>query len=120
MDIEIVKEELIWFPLDEAYESRKTVDYDCPILGLSLEDIIERVQRRAKEDGEFCIENGMVGPNNESEPKMRRMMAFVGDPKNIEQAVDYIYKEGKAKERTVDYICRDLGKASLWAASVKK
>jgi hypothetical protein len=118
MDIE--KEELIWFPVDSAYESRKTVDYDQPIENMPLEDIIELVQKRAQEDGEFCIENDMVGPNKESEPKMRLMMAFVSDPKNIEQAVDYIYKEGTAGERTVDFVCRDLANASKWAANVKK
>lgn len=120
MDIEIVKEELIWFPVDEVYESRKTVDYDRPIKDMPLGEIIELVQRRATEDGEWCIANGMVGPDNRNEPKMRDMMAFVSDPKNIEQAVDYIYKEGTADERTVDFVCRDLGKASLWAATVKQ
>lgn len=119
MDIEIVPEEIIWHP-GEDYESRKTVDYDCPIQDLPLADIVERVQRRASEDGEFCIENDMVGENRENESNMRAMMAFVSDPKHIEQCVDYIYKEDTAGERTVDFVCRDLANASKWATSVKK
>lgn len=119
-DIEIVKEELIWFPLDEVYESRKTVDYDSHILGLSLERIIELVQRRAREDGEWAIANGMVGEDNKNEPKMREMMAFVSDPKNIEQAVTYIRKKNTEAETTVDFICRDLAMASMWAVVARK
>lgn len=102
--------ELIWFP--GVYHGRDTEEYTQNIAPLTLDQVVELVQKRAREDGEYCIANGMVGPNNESEPKMRAMMAFVSDPKNIEQCLDYIYKEGTHEERTVDFVCRDLANAS--------
>lgn len=111
-------ENLMWFPDPDLYVGRDDPDYTQTVKDLPLERVIELVQTRATEDGEWGIANGRVGPNNRSEPKMRRMMEFASDPKNIEQALDYIYKEGTADERTVDFVCRELAKASQWAASV--
>jgi hypothetical protein len=47
---------------------------------------------------------------------MRQMMAWAGDPTNIAQALEHIYKEEDAHIRTVDYLCRDLANASKWIA----
>lgn len=117
--MDIIPEQIIWYPGPD-YASRESADYTQPIKDLPIETIISLVTKRATEDGEYSIENDLVGKNRESEPKMRRMMAFVSDPKFIEQCVDYIYKEETEAERTVDYVCRDLANASKWAMSVKK
>lgn len=116
--MDIVESEIIWFP--GIYKGRLTVEYTQTIDGLTFEEVCKLVQKRAQEDGEWAIANGMVGKNNENEPKMRRMMEFVSDPKHIEQCVDYIYKEETEGVRTVDFVCRDLANASRWAVNVKK
>jgi hypothetical protein len=43
---------------------------------------------------------------------MRRLMDFVSDEKNILQAMNHVYKENMQKERTVDWLCRELANAS--------
>lgn len=115
----ISDENLMWFPDDLVYQGRDDPDYTQVVRGLALERIVELVQARATEDGEWAIANGRVGHNNRSEPTMRRMMEFASDPKNIEQALDYIYKAQTEGESTVDHICRELAKAARWAANVK-
>jgi hypothetical protein len=72
---------------------------------ITQEMLIDLVQKRAKEDGEWAIENDLVGDN---EDKMRQMMAWVSDPKHIVQCYEY----GDNKKETVDWICRDLANAS--------
>jgi hypothetical protein len=80
------------------------------VADVTTEALIELVQKRAKEDGEWAIENGFVGPNNENEPLMREMMKWVSDPKNITQCAD------ANPDETVDWVCRDLANASKWLA----
>lgn len=97
----------IWNP--GVYEPRTDGDYARTISDISLDEITELVQQRAKTDGEWTIENGLVGNN---EILMRRMMEFVADPKNIQQCTAYIYAEDTEYERTVDWVCRELANAS--------
>lgn len=109
----ITEEQTIWYP--GIYHGRtdgdyaKTVDEFINVLG--MDSLIELVQQRARDDGEWAIENGHVGDN---EDKMRRFMAFVSDEKNIRQCVAHIQKEEMSLERTADWVCRDLANASKW------
>jgi hypothetical protein len=106
---EIVAEKTIWFP-GFFYNGREG-DYAKAVNELERETIIELVQKRAEEDGEWAIENGHVGNN---EDVMRKMMAWVSDPKNINQCLDHIHKVNMGHERTVDWVCRDLANGSKW------
>lgn len=109
----IAEETTMWYP--GVYEGRTDSEYGQPVNEVSEERIIELVQQRAKEDGEWAITNGFVGDN---EGKMRRMMEFVSDPTNIRQCIKFIQVHGEAEERTVDYVCRDLANASKWAVNL--
>lgn len=104
-DSGIKNEEIIWFP--GVYSGREGV-YAKTANSFPREELIELVQQRAKEDGEWAIENGFVGDN---EDKMRKMMEFVSNEKHIIQCLEYA---NNAFE-TVDWICRDLANASKWA-----
>lgn len=108
----IVPEQTIWFP--GIYGGRTDAEYTQPVgeLLFEIQVIVERVQRRAQEDGEWAIANGFVGDN---EDKMRRFMEWVSDETNIRQCVEHIRKEGMEMERTVDFVCRDLANASKWS-----
>ena len=106
----VVQQETIWFP--GIYGGRTDSEYTMIVADSSLTEIIDLVQKRAKEDGEWAIENGFVGEN---EDKMRRMMAWVSDEKNIRQCMEHIHKDGLDHQRTVDFVCRDLANASKWA-----
>lgn len=108
--MKITEETTIWFP--GIYGGRTGKPYTTLVSDISLVELTELVQTRAKEDGEWAINNGFVGDN---EDKMRRMMAFVSDPKHIQQCVEHIHKEGMESKRTVDFVCRDLANASKWS-----
>lgn len=108
----IVEEQIIWFP--GIYGGRTDDEYTQLVADLPLNELTELVQKRAKEDGEWAIENGRVGDNEE---KMRYMMEFVSKETNVQQCVDHILKEGLEAQRTVDWVCRDLANASKWAAN---
>lgn len=94
--------ETIWFP--GIYGGRKGV-YAKYASDIPREELVELVQKRAKEDGEWTIENGFVGNN---EATMRKMMAWVSDEKNIIQCYE------ANLDSTVDWLCRDLANASKW------
>lgn len=106
----IVQQETIWFP--GIYGGRTDSEYTMIVADSSLTEIIDLVQKRAKEDGEWAIENGFVGEN---EDKMRRMMAWVSEPRNIKQCVEHIWVDEMQEKRTVDFVCRDLANASKWS-----
>lgn len=106
----ITEEQTIWFP--GIYSGRSDGEYTKLVADVSLDELIELVQRRAQEDGQWTIDNGFVGKN---EDNMRKMMAFVSDEKNIRQCVGYILEEEQESKRTVDYVCRDLANASKYA-----
>jgi DNA-binding CsgD family transcriptional regulator len=110
--------ETIWFP--GIYGGRRDSEYTKPIAEVSEKELILLVQKRAQEDGEWAIDNGHVGDN---EDVMRKMMAWVSDEKNILQCYESAMKEQRHAEkignpdyepRTVDYICRDLANGSKW------
>jgi hypothetical protein len=103
----IVDNETIWFP--GIYAGRQG-PYAQLASDISRGDLIELVQKRAEEDGEWAIAKGVVGDN---EDKMRRMMAWVSDPKNIVQCYEneVVLNENAP---TVDWICRDLANATKW------
>jgi len=112
----VIQQETIWFPdISGIYKGRMDSDYTKLVADISVDDLIELVQKRAQEDGEWAIANGHVGEHNEHEDKMRRMMEWVSKLENIKQCVEHIYKDGLENKRTVDFVCRDLANASKWA-----
>lgn len=110
-EVEITEDMTLWFP--GIYNGRQGV-YAKTVGELSDEDTITLVRHRVQEDGEWAIENGHVGENNENEPLMRKMMEWASDPTNIAQCLEHIYKEENAHIRTVDWVCRDMANASKW------
>lgn len=99
---EITAEMTIWFP--GIYSGREG-DYAKLVADVPEVHAVELVQQRAHEDGEWAIQNGLVGDN---EDVMRKMMAWVSDSNNIRQAL-------KANpDETVDWICRDVANGSKW------
>jgi hypothetical protein len=106
----ITEEMTIWFP--GIYGGRTDDKYTQLACHIPAIDLVILVQDRAQEDGEWAITNGFVGNN---EDKMRRMMAWVSDEKNIEQCVEHIRKEKLENLRTVDFVCRELANASKWS-----
>ncbi len=105
----ITQEQTIWFP--NIYSGRKGV-YAKTISEMPLVELMDLVQKRANEDGEWTIDNGFVGNN---EDKMRKMITWVSDPENIHMCVDAIREEQLEHVRTVDYVCRELANGSKWA-----
>lgn len=112
---DISDENIIWTP--GIYHGRQEEPWTSTIANLIFDrdKIIELVQQRANEDGEWCINNGRVGKDNVGEPRMRFMMDFVANTKHITQALEHILNRGEEEERTLDYLCRDLANASAWA-----
>lgn len=106
---DLKEHERIWFPghyggsPDEEYAQRST--------DISEEKLIELVQRRAKEDGEWAIKNEHVG----NEELMRKMMAWASDPKIIIQC----YGVHLDTAPTVDWICRHLAVAAMRIGGVR-
>jgi tetrahydromethanopterin S-methyltransferase subunit H len=74
---DIQNHQTIWFP--EIYEGRQGV-YAQPHRVFTDEKLIELVQKRADEDGNWVIDNGFVGDNEDA---MRKMMEWVSRPENI-------------------------------------
>lgn len=108
--MDIIDEQTIWFP--GFYDGRQSDEYTQAVRDAPLEMVVELVQKRAQEDGQWLIDNDRVGPHGESKTKMLRMMAFVTNPKNIKQCINHIYEEGMEGERSVDWVCRELADAS--------
>lgn len=106
----ITAEEVIWHPeLDSLYNGRQDVIYLQIAMYMNFDKLIELVQARAKEDGEWAIENNLVGDN---EDRMRRMMEWVSDETHIRQCVEHLHKNGRDDTATVDWVCRELANAS--------
>lgn len=91
------------------YDGRTEKPYSEIASRMGLEKLIEIVQERVAKDGEWCIENGLVGDN---EDKMRKMMDWASRREHIIQCFQY---EGNST-MTVDWICRDLANGSRWSA----
>lgn len=98
----ITEDQTIWYP--DVYNGRQG-DYAKTVADVSLVELTELVQKRAQEDGQWAIDNGFVGDN---EDKMRKMMAWVSNPENIQQCLEANPHE------TVDWICRDLANGSKY------
>lgn len=97
---EITEDQVIWFP--GIYNGRQG-DYAKFVADVPEGQVVELVQQRAKEDGEWAIENNHVGGRPEL---MRKMIAWVSDETNIRQCL-------KANpDETVDWICRELANAT--------
>lgn len=108
---EIEPKMCIWYPGPD-YKGREGI-YAQTVGELKDPAVIEFVQMRAREDGEWAIKNHLVGDN---EAQMRQMMEWTSNPKNIAQCLEHVYKEENAHIRTVDWVCRDLANASKWIA----
>lgn len=106
----ILADQTIWYP--GIYMPREDEKYTAIASHINFDELVKRVQKRAKEDGEWAITNGHVGEN---EAKMRRMMAWVSDETNIRQCLEHIHTEKQDHHRTVDFVCRDLANASKWS-----
>lgn len=109
----ITEDMTIWFP--GTYNGRKGY-YAKTIAEMPENRIIGLVQKRAREDAQWAIDNGHVGENNENEPEMRAMEEWVSRRGNIVQALEHIDKDGLQTERTVDWLCRDMANAAKWIA----
>lgn len=91
------------------YHGRDEEEYTRLVRDTPVEEIVASVQKRAEEDGQWCIDNDRVGNN---EAKMRKMMEWVANETNIRQCVAWIMDKEPASDRTVDFVCRDLSNAS--------
>lgn len=100
------EQSIIWFP--GIYRGREG-DYAKKVGDISLPELMALVEKRAQEDGEWAIENKVVGEN---EANMRKMMEFVSTGINITQCVGHIRRNGTENETTVDWVCRELANAS--------
>jgi hypothetical protein len=101
----ISEEQTIWYP--GIYRGLEG-DYATTLIEVKDDDLVRLVQERAAIDGEWTIENWIVGDNNEY--LMRKMMAWVSDPKNIHQCAE----ANLVMNPTIDWICRELANASKW------
>lgn len=98
---DIKPEQTMWFP--GFYEGLDDSSYQQIASKIPSGTLISLVQNRAKADGEWAINNGVVG---DKEDVMRKMMAWVSRTDNIMQCVE------ANPDETVDWICRDLADAS--------
>jgi hypothetical protein len=98
----------IWFPDDGLYSPLEGTFGEL-VQDFENHEIVSLVQSRVDVDGNWILENGHDGGKPE---KMRRMMAWVGSARNIEQCVDSIWATAKMDERTVDSVARELAQAS--------
>jgi hypothetical protein len=96
--------ETIWYPGPD-YIGRQDELHQRHVSQVSEETLVDLVQLRAVEDGEWAIENGLVGDNDEL---MRRMMEWVGMKTNIIQCK----QANLDMNPTVDMICRELADVS--------
>lgn len=106
--------ENIFFP--GVYHGRDDKVYTQRAVDMPFELLVKLVRERAEEDGEWTIEHNLVGNNPD---KMRRMMAFVANPKHIDQARNAILNGASPPDSTVDFLCRDLANASAWGIAAR-
>ena len=93
-------EEIMWYPgLD--YVGREA-DYTKHISECEIDEVLELVQKRAQEDYDWIMRNGMA---SDSEERMGKMLAWVSNHNNITQCVQTNLEE----DPTVDWVCRELG-----------
>lgn len=106
---DIPMHENMWFPGPSgAYEGRQG-DYAEPVHTFPQERFIELVQTRAKEDGEWLLENSEEAANPaEFRKTVRQMIEWVSRPDNIIQ----VYESKLEYGPTVDWVCRELAAAT--------
>jgi hypothetical protein len=102
---EVNERQLVWFPDEALYSPREGV-YAQPLNEFTLPEMIDLVQQRIKEDGEWLIENGRVGNNEEL---MRKRMEWASKPDNITQC----FLANVEADLTMDWLCRELATAAM-------
>lgn len=93
----------VFTPMD--YHGSADPEYHRPHREFPEEAAVVMIQKRAEQDGQWAIDNAIVGPN---ENKMRVMMEFVKDQKMIRQALGHRHN----LEQSLDFVCRDLALAA--------
>lgn len=101
----MTKEQNMWFP--GIYHGREDDAYTQLAGHIPEEQLVNLVQQRIQEDGQWCIDNGLVGDNADV---MRAMMKWASTPSNITQCLSSNLDQGPS----VDWICRDLANAAKW------
>jgi hypothetical protein len=102
-----MSEKNVWYPgLD--YEAPKG-DYEIKVNDVEVDVLLELVQTRIEQDGQWAIDNDRVGGK---ELKMRRMIDWATNHQNIHQCVEQIFKEGAEDEKTVGWVCREMTTAA--------
>lgn len=92
------------------YHGRQEAPWQQKCLDVDTFSLIELVRTRAERDGQWCIDMGLVGNN---EDKMRKMMEYVKSLHNITRNLNYQKENGQ--NETIDFLCRDLANGSKWA-----
>jgi hypothetical protein len=101
----MIKEQNMFFP--EIYNGREDGGYEKQANLLPEDEFVSLVQDRVQQDGQWCIDNDLVGDNADV---MRAMMKWCSTPSNITQCLQSNLDLGP----TVDWICRDLANAAKW------
>lgn len=102
---DIVPEENMWYPGPEALYTGKTDPYSLEAHRATADELVQMVQERAQEDGEWVIENGLYAGKEEL---MRKMIEWVSRPDVIVQCADANLDKGVS----VDWVCRELANAA--------
>jgi hypothetical protein len=108
-DLEIEAKDGLNIFTPSIYHGTNDQLYRRTIAEVELHDVIPLVQKRAREDGQWCIDMNLVGHN---EDKMRKMIEYVSDPINITETFRYITHHEDPTTRDIDFICRDLANGS--------
>ena len=93
------------------YHGLQDEPFTTRVTSMEVKKVIQIVQMRAHEDGQWCIDMDLVGDNQD---KMLRMIDFVSDPTHIVDALEHYIRESR-NDLTIDYLCRDLANSSKWA-----
>lgn len=93
------------------YHGQEGEPWNIKVSTLLFSQIVPVVQQRAKEDGQWCIDNDLVGDN---EDKMHRMIAYVSNEQNIARCLRELKKE--ERDEDINFVCRDLANGSKWRA----
>lgn len=93
-----------------VYHGRADGIFGRDVTEVEFDEMVKAINERANTDGNWCIDNKLVGDN---ENKMRAMMLFVANVDNIRACVNYIFENDFGRD--VDFVCRDLANASKGA-----
>lgn len=102
---DIVPEENMWYPGPEAMYKGQTDLHSLEAHLATNDELVKMVQERAREDGEWVIENGLASGKEEL---MRKMIEWVSRSETIVQCADANLDKGV----TVDWVCRELANAA--------